>query len=80
MYLNLKLSIWRLGIRQNRLAQAINLDEALLSKIINGFREPSAEQRRSIAAFLKQDETWLFHREPDAQSEPARGTKPAAAV
>ncbi len=44
MYLNLKFSILQLGLRQNRVAQAIRVDEALLSKIINGFREPTSAQ------------------------------------
>lgn len=60
MYLNLKLCIWQSGMRQNRLAQALKMDEALLSKIINGFREPTPAQRKSIAQFLKKDEQWLF--------------------
>jgi transcriptional regulator with XRE-family HTH domain len=60
MFLNLKVCILQSGIRQNRLAQAVKIDEAVLSKIINGFREPTLVQRKSIAAFLQQDETWLF--------------------
>lgn len=62
MFLNLKLCILQAGIRQNRLAQAIHIDEAVLSKIINGFREPTAVQRKSIADFLERDERWLFER------------------
>jgi len=60
MFLNLKLSILQSGIRQNRLAQAVKVDEAVLSKIINGFREPTQKQRRCIADFLQKDERWLF--------------------
>lgn len=63
MFVNLKLSIWQSGIRQNRMAQALNMDEALLSKIINGFREPTPGQRKRIAEFLQQDEEWLFSRD-----------------
>ena len=62
MYSNLKLQLWRTGIRQNRLAQTLDIDETLLSKIINGFREPSPEIRQRIAAFLNEDETWLFEK------------------
>jgi transcriptional regulator with XRE-family HTH domain len=62
MFVNLKLSIWQSGLRQNRLAQALNIDETLLSKIINGYREPTPAQRSSIAAFLRKDEAWLFER------------------
>jgi transcriptional regulator with XRE-family HTH domain len=60
MYLNLKLCLLRLGLRQNQMAQAIQVDEALLSRIINGFREPTSSQRRMIAQFLQEDEEWLF--------------------
>jgi transcriptional regulator with XRE-family HTH domain len=63
MYLNLKVAIWQTGLRQNRLAQTLNMDEALLSRIINGFREPTAEQRSRIAQVLQKDEHWLFARE-----------------
>jgi transcriptional regulator with XRE-family HTH domain len=72
MYLNLKVAIWQTGLRQNRLAQTLNMDEALLSRIINGFREPTAEQRSRIAQVLQKDEQWLFAREP--------GVAPAATV
>jgi transcriptional regulator with XRE-family HTH domain len=60
MYPNLKLQLWRSGIRQNRLAQLIGIHETLLSKIVNGFRQPDADVRARIAAVLKTDEGWLF--------------------
>jgi transcriptional regulator with XRE-family HTH domain len=60
MYPNLKLQLWRSGIRQNRLAQLIGIHETLLSKIVNGFRQPDAEVRARIASVLKSDEGWLF--------------------
>lgn len=60
MYLNLKLCLLQSGIRQNRLAQIIKIDEALLSKIINGFRKPTPAQRKCLASFLGKDEAWLF--------------------
>ena len=69
MYLNLKVAIWQTGLRQNRLAQTLNMDEALLSRIINGFREPTAEQRSRIAQVLQKDEHWLFAREQDAPQQ-----------
>jgi transcriptional regulator with XRE-family HTH domain len=62
MLLNLKLCILQSGIRQNQLAQAVGIDESLLSKIINGFRESNSEQRKRIAHFLGKDEGWLFRR------------------
>ena len=60
MYPNLKLQLWRSGIRQNRLAQMLGMDETMLSKIINGFREPHAEVKSRIAKLLESDEAWLF--------------------
>ena len=60
MYPNLKLQLWRSGIRQNRLAQLLAMDETMLSKIVNGYRQPSQELRKRIAALLQSDEQWLF--------------------
>jgi transcriptional regulator with XRE-family HTH domain len=60
MYLNVKLQLWRAGIRQNRLARTVGIDESLLSKIINGYRQPKQEIRKKIAAALESDEAWLF--------------------
>ena len=65
MYLNIKVCLLQLRIRQNQLAQAVQVDETMLSKIINGFREPTASQRQRIAEFLQRDEDWLFARSPD---------------
>lgn len=62
MYLNLKLQLFKTGMRQNRLALLLGVDESILSKIINGFREPSQEMRASIAMLLESDEEWLFER------------------
>ena len=53
MYMNLKMCLWQSGMRQNRLAQALHMDEALLSRIINGFREPTPDQRARIAEFAR---------------------------
>lgn len=63
MYTNLKLLIWRSRVHQNRMAQEIQMDEAILSRIINGYRNPTTEQRRKIARFLGADENWLFTRD-----------------
>ena len=63
MYTNLKLLIWRSRIHQNRMAQEMQMDEAVLSRIINGFREPTTEQRRKISLYLEADEDWLFARD-----------------
>ncbi len=70
MYPNLKLQLWRSGIRQNRLAQLLGIDETLLSKIVNGFRQPNPQIRARIAAILQCDEAWLFTCEMPAPSPP----------
>lgn len=40
----------------------LGIDEAHLSKIINGFREPSDSLRERIAEILHCDPEWLFHK------------------
>jgi transcriptional regulator with XRE-family HTH domain len=60
MYPNLKLQMWKVGMRQNRLAKMLEMDETILSKIVNGFREPNEQTRAKIAAALESDEAWLF--------------------
>jgi transcriptional regulator with XRE-family HTH domain len=78
LYPNLKLQIWKSGLRQNRLAQMLNVDETMLSKIVNGFREPSDELKGRIADLLRSDVSWLF--EPTANHNgdpPAAKAKPA---
>ena len=62
IYPNLKLRIYTTGIRQNRLARILGIDEAHLSRIINGFRQPSGDIREQIAAVLHSDPEWLFYR------------------
>ena len=70
MYPNLKLQLWKSGLRQNRLAKMLGMDETALSRIVNGFRDPSLEVRNNIAALLGCDAEWLFH----AQENPNAGT------
>ncbi|MBI1787493.1 MAG: helix-turn-helix transcriptional regulator [Acidobacteria bacterium] len=70
MYPNLKLQLWKTGIRQNRLARMLEMDETVLSKIVNGFREPNPDLRGKIATLLQCDPLWLFER--------VDGTPPAA--
>ena len=60
MYPNLRIQLWKAGIRQNRLAKMLEMDETLLSRIVNGYREPSAEFRKKLSAILESDEGWLF--------------------
>jgi transcriptional regulator with XRE-family HTH domain len=71
MYLNLKLQVLKTGTRQNRLAQCLDIDETVLSKIINGFREPSPEILARIATALESNEEWLF--EPVDRSGSLKG-------
>jgi transcriptional regulator with XRE-family HTH domain len=77
IYPNLKLRIYTSGIRQNRLAKMLGIDEAHLSRIINGFRQPSGDIREQLATILQSDPEWLFYRmqindpilAPEAQSQ-----------
>ena len=67
MYPNLRLQLWRRRIRQNQLARMLEIDETILSRIMNGFRQPCAEMRKQIALLLESDEVWLFEREEVAE-------------
>lgn len=62
MYPNLKLEIFKRGIHQNHLARVLGINEAILSKIIHGYREPSEPQRKLIAGYLEVSEEWLFEK------------------
>ncbi len=62
MYPNLKIQIFKLGLRQNHLAKDLGIDETLLSKIIHGYREPTQAQRLSLSEYLSVAEDWLFER------------------
>ena len=62
MYPNLKLAIFTKGLQQNRLSKILGINEANLSKIIHGYREPSESQRKMLATYLEADENWLFER------------------
>jgi len=67
MYPNLKLQLWRTGLRQNRLARTLNIDETVLSRIVNGFRQPSDELKCRIAEVLQSDMAWLFEATSDGE-------------
>lgn len=69
MYPNLKLQMWRRGIRQNRLAKMLAVDETVFSKIVNGFRTPSESLRLQIAALLHSDVEWLFAKYEEGTGE-----------
>lgn len=62
MYPNLKIAIFKRGLRQNHLAKELGISDALLSKIIHGFREATGEQRALLAGYLGESEEWLFER------------------
>lgn len=47
-------------MRQNRLARILKMDEATLSRIVNGFRIPDPELKARIAEVLQSDQAWLF--------------------
>jgi transcriptional regulator with XRE-family HTH domain len=48
------------GMRQNRLAKLVGIDEAYLSRIINGVRVPRQQMRLEIAKALGSEVEWLF--------------------
>jgi transcriptional regulator with XRE-family HTH domain len=75
MYPNLKLQLWKSGIRQNRLAKMLDIDETALSRIVNGFREPSVALQASIAALLGCEAAWLFLSTPEIKTESANDEK-----
>lgn len=62
MYPNLKMAIFKKGLRQNHLAKQLGMNDAILSKIIHGFREPSDAQKQLLACYLDVDEAWLFEK------------------
>jgi transcriptional regulator with XRE-family HTH domain len=60
IYPNLKLRVYTTGMRQNRLAKLVGIDEAYLSRIINGVRVPGKQMQEQIAQVLGCDPDWLF--------------------
>lgn len=60
IYPNLKLRVYTTGMRQNRLAKLVGIDEAYLSRIINGVRVPGKQMQEQIAQVLGCDAGWLF--------------------
>jgi transcriptional regulator with XRE-family HTH domain len=72
MYPNLKLHIFKLGIHQNRLAKHLGIADTVLSKIIHGYREPTATEREMLARYLQADEAWLFENYDGGAAQRAR--------
>ena len=62
IYPNLKLRMYTTGIRKNRLARMLGIHEASLSRIMNGFREPTEDVRLHLAEILQSDPDWLFYK------------------
>ncbi len=62
IYPNRKLRMYTTGIRQNRLARMLGIHEASLSRIMNGFREPTGDIRVHLAEILQSDPDWLFYK------------------
>jgi transcriptional regulator with XRE-family HTH domain len=75
MYPNLKLQIFKRGVRQNHLARQIGISDPILSKIIHGYRPPTEAERKLLAACLEADESWLFE-EFEAEVAPPLATLP----
>jgi transcriptional regulator with XRE-family HTH domain len=69
MYPNLRLQLWKRRIRQNQLAKMLEIDETILSRIMNGFRQPGPEMRKQIALLLESDEVWLFETENESDGK-----------
>jgi transcriptional regulator with XRE-family HTH domain len=80
MFPNLKLQIFRCGSHQNQLAKAVGIDETVLSKIIRGYRDPTANQRKILASYLEADEAWLFERFETATHRAEAGNARVAPV
>ena len=56
----------------------LGIDEAYLSRIINGYREPNGNIRESLAQILHSDQEWLFHK-VQINDELTFGDRPAQA-
>jgi transcriptional regulator with XRE-family HTH domain len=62
--------MYRAGVRQNKLAKSLGLNEAYLSRILNGTRQPGPEIQEQIASALQQDAEWLFQQSPVVTESP----------
>jgi transcriptional regulator with XRE-family HTH domain len=73
IYPNLRIQIWKVGIRQNRLAKMLQIDETVLSRIVNGYRQASPEFRKRVSTILRTDEAWLFQSVDESPLEESQG-------
>jgi transcriptional regulator with XRE-family HTH domain len=71
LYPNLKLTMYKTGVRQNILARAIGIHEAHLSRIMNGTRRPGSEVKEQIASALRENADWLFELSQVEEAVPA---------
>jgi len=62
--------MYRTGIRQNMLAKSVGINEAYLSRIMNGTRQPGPEVRAQIAQALRENAEWLFQQSRVAAEAP----------
>jgi transcriptional regulator with XRE-family HTH domain len=60
MRLGLKAALLQRNLSQRELGRISNIPENKLSSIINGWTEPSGDERRRLAAALHQSEATLF--------------------
>ena len=74
MYPNLKLQMFKLGIRQNHIAKELGMADPTLSKIIHGYKVPSDREKKLLADYLSSNEEWLFE---EYDSAPAGGISEA---
>jgi transcriptional regulator with XRE-family HTH domain len=60
MLLELRMEMLKRGIRQSRMAFDLGWDPAKLSRIVNGLKPPTADEREAIAAYVGLAEAELF--------------------
>ena len=59
----------------------LQIDETILSKILNGFREPSPELKLKLASLLQCDPVWLFEKQINPlHGEDADGNPPSPVI
>jgi transcriptional regulator with XRE-family HTH domain len=56
----LKIAILHSGLSQIEVATLIGVDEAIISKFVNGHRTPTEEQLKALARVLKRKPEQLF--------------------
>ena len=61
----------RRGLSQLATAKLLGVPQPTLSKIVNGFREPSQDLRGRIASLLESQEDWLFERTSPREAPPS---------